>query len=300
MTTAQNAASQVKDLHRMQTKPSAAASINFHKMHGLGNDFVIVRRSELEKVKDLSQLAKELANRKLGLGCDQAIFYEKHSSREYSMEIYNADGSQAEACGNATRCIASIAFELFGEQELTIKVMKRTIPCSATACGMIRANMGPVSFENSWMPPPEKLWHMAKTYKLNAREILCADVGNPHLVIFCDAKEEIASIGRQLSENAVFEHGVNVSFASIKSNDLELVVWERGTGFSLCCGSAACAAFAAACKLGFIQGSKGRVLFQLGNLEMELANNGEVIMQGPTTKVASGTYFLQQGLILVS
>lgn len=267
--------------------------IPFVKMHGLGNDFVMLEKCDVSSVTDLKSFARQVSNRRLALGCDQMILYHRCSPQDYTMDIYNADGSKAEACGNATRCLAWLAWERFQETEMQIKVAQRRVTCKVHEGSKVSANMGPVLFDANWMPPTDRLWQLARMYKLSPRGIMCADVGNPHLVIFCNtlSQQEHNSLGQRLSTDAMFKEGVNVNFAVPKSNLIELVVWERGTGLSLSCGSGACATFASAHKLGFSNDSC-LVRFQLGELEMKL-NGKDVIMTGPVTKVASGTYSCQ-------
>lgn len=266
----------------------------FIKMHGLGNDFVMLEKLSLNGLQGLASLAKKVSNRRLSIGCDQLILYQRQTPRKYLMEVFNADGSKAEACGNATRCLAWLAWEQFQESQLSIEVAGRTISCLVDKSGKVSANMGEALFEAQWMPPSCALWQLARMYKLSPRGITCVDMGNPHLVIFCDSisEQETISIGQPLSKDPAFKSGVNVNFASFKAGLISLLVWERGSGLSLACGSGACATFATACKLGFVQGTSASVHFQLGNLEMSLSG-ANVIMSGPVSKVASGVCFLE-------
>ncbi|WP_410521686.1 diaminopimelate epimerase [Candidatus Tisiphia endosymbiont of Oplodontha viridula] len=312
--------------------------INFAKMHGLGNDFVIINQRDLPKNCDLQQLSLKIANRHTGIGCDQFIIYDKKPNY-YEMIIYNQDGSSAKLCGNASRCLAKLVYLDLGIKEITLRidplhnstsagnlcvdpvlessrtleyapVLRSVSPTNSSAeanpargliygkelsCKIlneheIEVDSGIVSFEEDWMPSSEKIWPVVERYMIDIKEVICADIGNPHFVIFSDlAIEDKEIIGEKLQEKELFADGVNVNFASIKDNKIYLSVWERGTGLTLACGSGACASFASAVKLGFIS-SPCQVVFQLGSLQM--SKQGEnIIMTGPATLVSRGEFF---------
>lgn len=259
--------------------------IEFAKMHGLGNDFVIVEKSPQVASLNLSSLAKEISDRHTGLGCDQFILYEMKGD-ECLMHIYNQDGSESRMCGNATRCLT----KLIGKKDLNIRVLDRVLKCHMNDKS-VSVNMGSASFDSKWMPSEAALWELAAMYKLEPREILCLDLGNPHLVIF---KEDLTHqdrelIGRDMQHNPLFVGGINVSFVNIKGTTLDVIVWERGAGFTLACGSGACASFAAAKRLGFVD-DKALVRFKLGELEMA-DSDGEIVMTGSATLVAKGLWY---------
>lgn len=260
--------------------------INFVKMHGLGNDFVIIEMTPEIFTLNLPNLAKAISDRRTGVGCDQFITYEKINDKEYNIHIYNQDGSEAEACGNGTRCVV----KLINKPEITINVMNRSLECKLLTDGKVSVNMGEVSFEKPWMPEDSKIWQISSPYKLEPKEILCVDIGNPHLVIFNSdlGTEDQALLGKTFEHHPIFPNGVNVNFAQIRNNQIDLTVWERGDGFTLACGSGACATFAAARKLGFVD-KNAIVNFKLGSLKMsQIAES--VLMTGPAEVVAKGVY----------
>jgi diaminopimelate epimerase len=268
--------------------------IPFTKMHGLGNDFVMVNREYTKTVNNLQHLAKSIAQRRLGIGCDQAIFFTNIAKDHYLMEIYNTDGSPAKACGNATRCLALLVSSQTKASSLCIEVFDRKLQCTIDESESISVNMGQAEFCANWIPAQDKLWELSSIYKLNPRELICVDVGNPHLIIFHEAlsESEMEFLGKKFASHSIFSDGVNVNFVHVVNSDLHITVWERGVGLSLACGSGACASFAAAYKLGFIQNSKALVHLKLGNLQMKLDKN-DIIMTGPATKVATGNYIYQ-------
>lgn len=270
-------------------------------MHGLGNDFVLLNKDKLLQYpayKDIPQqqeLARYIADRHTGLGCDQVIFYAERSNQDWEMEIINNDGTLATACGNATRCLAWLVAKEYGATTLRINVAGRSLKCKVEADFTVSVNMGRVSFEEPWMPLQSALWGLASHYKLELNEILCADVGNPHLVIFNNnlSEQDILLLGEVMQTHPLFPKGINVNFAKLENNDILLRVWERGTGLTLACGSGACATFAAAYKLGFAP-STAKIKFQLGELEMRMLNDDahQVLMRGPVALVAKGTLYV--------
>lgn len=263
--------------------------IVFAKMHGLGNDFIIINRQDLPINGNEQKLAIEIANRHSGIGCDQLIIYHKEHYY-YNMIIYNKDGSSAKACGNASRCLAKLIYMRCREETIILKVSGRQLTCRILSDHEINVNMGPVSFNEDWMSKPEKIWPLLEHYRVDPKEIVLAEIGNRHLIIFSSlANQDQELIGAKLQQNELFFDGINVNFAVIKDNKIHLAVWERGTGLTLACGSGACASFAAAVKLGFVT-SPSQVVFELGSLSM-LKDNEDIIMTGPATLVALGEFY---------
>ncbi|WP_341793936.1 MULTISPECIES: diaminopimelate epimerase [unclassified Rickettsia] len=263
--------------------------IKFVKMHGLGNDFVIVDANDLPKQCNLVRLAKDIADHRLGIGCDQFIIYDKHLDY-YEMVIYNIDGSSAKLCGNASRCLAKLLYLKSGEKNITITIVDKKLLCSVDNNDQISVNVGVVSFNESWMPEREKIWAVAERYMIDLKETICVDIGNPHLVIFSKVEPQDQNIiSEKLQDKELFKDGVNVNFAEVKDNKIYLSVWERGAGLTLACGSGACASFAASLKLGFMH-SPSEVVFKLGSLIMS-EQKGHIIMTGPASLVASGEFY---------
>jgi len=258
-------------------------------MHGLGNDFVIVNQEDLPVECDIPKLALNISSRRLGVGCDQFIIYQKQP-QSYLMTVYNQNGSFASACGNASRCLARLMKMQFAENSIIIEVAGRKLNCEVQSPDSISVNMGSVSFQESWMPAPEKLWQLSERYMIDPKEVLCADAGNPHFIIFSNLSvSDKELIGSKLQNSELFPDGVNVDFVTIQDNNILLSVYERGTnGFTLACGSGACASFAAAARLGFVK-SPAQVIFQHGSLQMFKTDEG-IIMTGPAELVANGVY----------
>ncbi len=262
--------------------------ISVIKMHGLGNDFAIVKQGDLPESIDINSFTINICDRRLGIGADQFIIYNKVGDK-YHVNIYNQNGTPAESCGNAMRCIARLIYDSSGQKEIIVIVAKREIHCKYISQDEIRVDMGVASFDKAWMPGNDELWNLANNYGLEPKEVVCVDVGNPHLVIFTKLSDKDKKIiGKDFEKNELFKDGVNVNFPSLVDDKIYLKVWERGTGFTLACGSGACASFAASHRLGFVT-EKAEVIFDLGTLKMEY-NNNNIIMYGSATYVFFGEY----------
>lgn len=264
--------------------------ITFIKMHGLGNDFIFVKNLLLSEIKDIKSFVLNISDRQIGIGCDQFVTYTKYD-HFVSMNIFNQDGSRAESCGNASRCLSLLMFDLYQIRELTIYIEHKKITSTYQDINNITVNMGIASFSARWMPTQENLWKLAEKYRLEPKEMICVDIGNPHLVIFTKLSyKDKKIIGRSLESHNLFRNSVNVNFAEVKGDKIILQVWERGTGFTMSCGSGASASFAAANKLGFVN-QKAKVSFSLGNLKMQ-KENYQILMTGPASYVCTGEYYL--------
>lgn len=262
--------------------------ITFAKMHGLGNDFVIINKRDLPPNCDLHKLSLNISNRHTGIGCDQFIIYEQMVNY-YEMLIYNQDGSSAQLCGNASRCLAKLIYMHTGIRKIQLNIGAKKLTCTILNDNEISVDVGIVSFNEAWMPSYDQIWDIAERYMIDLKEVVCADIGNPHFIIFTNLSDRDKEIvGEKLQAKELFIDGVNVNFASINNNKIYLSVWERGVGLTLACGSGAVASFAAAVKMGFVS-SSCEVVFPIGSLQMSKQEEN-VIMTGPATLVAFGEF----------
>lgn len=262
--------------------------VPFVKMHGLGNDFVIINELNMPKSSDTQSFVQKISDRELGVGCDQLIIYRQDSSKIY-MAIYNQDGSGAKACGNASRCLTKLLFDQTGIKSLKLDVDGRITSGEYIDDRTIKVDLGPPSFESSWIPDSADLWSLAERYMVEPKEMICVDVANPHIVIFSKLSEkDMRIIGSDFQESQLFPDGINVNFATIVDNKINLKVWERGAGFTYACGSGAIATFAAANKLGLV-GDEVEIVFKLGSLSMQKQNDS-ILMNGPASYVFTGDY----------
>ncbi len=269
---------------------------NFTKMHGLGNDFIFVDQKEIQNI-EVAALAKKICNRRFGIGADQLIIYNINDVSEaianISMIIYNIDGSHAKACGNASRCLMMLIKDKCKVDNININVDGRNINAivrkEPSQPNLYCVNMGAVNFDANWIPAKADLIELAKRYNIPPKEVICADIGNPHLVIFSELNDvDKKVIGKQMQESSLFPDGVNVNFVNLQGGQIHLKVYERGSGFTFACGSGAAASFASALKLGHAEGSAD-VVFEKGSLKMEY-DNGDILMTGPANYICSGVY----------
>jgi len=263
-------------------------NIPFVKMHGLGNDFVIIAEEMLPPEVNMTDFARVISDRRLGIGCDQFITY-KESNEFVKMSIFNQDGSKARACGNASRCLSKLIFEKNEKRNITLDVNGRKVLCEYINTDQIKVDLGLASFEESWMPRKELLWDLAIRHLIEPKEMICVDVANPHLVIFSKLSDQDRKvIGENFQNINLFKEGININFAEVKDDKIYLKVWERGAGFTYACGSGAIATFAAANKLGFVS-DRAEVVFELGSLEMQ-KTGANISMCGPASFVFEGGY----------
>jgi diaminopimelate epimerase len=247
-------------------------------MHGAGNDFVVVdaRRAELP----LSPVRiAALADRRTGIGCDQFITLEPSRAADVFMRIHNPDGSEAGACGNATRCVAALLHAETGRAALTIETVSGLLPASIGA-GAVTVDMGLARFD--WQDIP--LAHAADTLALPVEGSPAAcNMGNPHATLFVAdiASVPVASLGAVLENDPLFPERANIGFAQVLAPDrVRLRVWERGAGLTLACGSGACAALVNAVRRG-LTARRADLVLDGGTLVIEWREDGHVLMTGP-------------------
>ncbi|HVJ56013.1 MAG TPA: diaminopimelate epimerase [Aliidongia sp.] len=269
------------------------SAIPFRKMHGLGNDFVVLDTRSRTLGIDAAA-AKAIADRHTGIGCDQLIILEPaHSAAaDFFMRILNADGSEAGACGNATRCVADLVMDEAGTGTITVETISGLLPSRRGADGLVTVDMGPALTD--WRQIP--LSHEADTRRVSTGvpelpEACCTSMGNPHASFFVPDADaiDLARLGPRLEHHPLFPERANIGVASLLGPDrLRLRVWERGAGLTLACGSGACAALVAAARLG-LTGRRAEIVMECGALTIEWAADGHVLMTGPVATSFTGT-----------
>lgn len=261
----------------------------FLKMHGLGNDFVVLD-ARLHALDLTVPRRRAIADRRLGVGCDQLIVLEPPTDAEADvfMRIYNPDGSEAQACGNATRCVASVVMDEHKSDDVTIQTVaglleSQKVGKGANGLPVISVDMGLVRMD--WREIP-----VAKACDTNHMPVglgplqdpVGTNVGNPHATFFVDdlVSIPITELGPKLEHDPFFPERVNVGVAQIVGeNRLRLAVWERGAGLTLACGSGACAAGVAAARRG-LTGRTVDVVVEHGTLTIEWLRDDHVSMTG--------------------
>ncbi|MCA3302384.1 MAG: diaminopimelate epimerase [Roseomonas sp.] len=258
--------------------------LSFRKMHGLGNDFVVLDGRTAPLGLTSAQIAA-LADRRRGIGCDQLIILEPPPpGADVFMRIHNPDGSEAGACGNATRCIASLVAAETGKAQVVVRTISGDLPSEAMPGGMWQVDMGPARL--GWQDVP-----LAREVDTLHLPLACGPVadpaacsmGNPHATFFVPDLDAlpVKEIGPRLENAPIFPDRANIGFVQVISQDhLRLVVWERGAGLTLACGSGACATIVNAHRRG-LTGRAARISMPGGDLLMEWRQDGHVLMTGP-------------------
>jgi diaminopimelate epimerase len=266
--------------------------IPFIKMHGAGNDFVVLdgRAWSLGLTPERIRL---LADRRLGIGCDQLISLESAShGADVFMRIHNPDGSEAGACGNATRCVASLLARDLGRVTVTIRTISGDLPASLLADGRVTVDLGPPRLGWTEVPLAVSLdtLHLPLAEGSVADPAACS-MGNPHATFFIPTLDglDIAGLGARFETDALFPDRANIGFAEIIAADrIRLRLWERGAGLTLACGSGACAALVNAVRRGLAT-RRATLLLDGGTLTIEWREaDGHVLMTGPAETSFSG------------
>lgn len=258
----------------------------FMKMHGLGNDFVVIDQRSGEDVVT-PDLARALGDRHRGVGFDQLAVLSNSSDADIALTFYNADGSLSAACGNATRCIARFEMERSGATEMTLVTERGILHAQDAGKGLTRVNMGQPLLDWHEIPLAEAV----DTLTLPIQgDPVATGMGNPHCTFFVDDADaiDLATRGSEMEHHPLFPERTNVQFAHIVGPDhLRMRVWERGVGVTLASGSSSCAVCVAAARRG-LTGRDVKIDLDGGSIWVEWRDDG-VWMTGETRHVFSGT-----------
>lgn len=261
--------------------------IEFTKMQGLGNDFVVLdaRAKPIPEIDGTAAAA--IAHRHTGIGCDQLVVLEPSAVADFRMRIFNADGSEVEACGNATRAVG-----LLHGEAARIETLAGVI-ASSPAGGGIAVEMGRPRF--GWTEIP--LAYAMDTHAMPVAWEALADpiavnVGNPHAIFFVPDSDavDLARLGPEIERDPLFPERINVNVATVTARDaIRLRVWERGAGLTLACGTGACATAIGAMRRGLVD-RKVTVTLPGGALTVEWRDDGEIVMTGPAAESFRGDF----------
>lgn len=269
--------------------------LTFKKMHGLGNDFVIVKAP---KDAFTPAQARRIADRRHGIGCDQFIVIEppQDAKADLFMRIYNPDGSQAQACGNGTRCAAHLWMGENGRDGCVVQTVAGLLQCRRAEGDMVEVDMGAPRL--GWQDIP--LAEERDTLHLGVmsgelHDPVAVNVGNPHTVFFVENAErvDVEGLGSQVERNVLFPERTNVEFAQILGpGQIRVRVWERGAGMTQACGSGACAVIVAAVRRGLSERS-AEIILDGGSLFLEWRpQDDHILMTGPVAYVFDGVLTL--------
>jgi diaminopimelate epimerase len=264
----------------------------FRKMHGLGNDFVVFDARQ-GAVSLGAAVARAVADRRRGIGCDQVILIEppRESGTAAWMGIVNADGSLAEACGNATRCVADLLLRETGAEAVAIGSPGGVLRASRAAGGLVTVDMGAPRFGWAEIPLAREVdtLHLPLARE-GVEDPAACSMGNPHATFFVSdvAALDIARLGPSLETDPLFPERANIGFAEVLAPDLiRLRVWERGAGLTLACGTGACAALVNAHRRG-LAGRAATLMLDGGELRIAWGEDGRVKMTGPAEESFRG------------
>jgi diaminopimelate epimerase len=273
-----------------------AQTIRFRKMNGLGNDFVVLD-ARIHALALSADAIRAIADRKDGIGCDQVVALEPSRKADLFMRIWNADGGEVGACGNAARCVAALVADERGTNQVSIETGSGVIGASVNADGGVTIDMGMPRF--AWNEIPlAKPFDDTRTIAIGPledpalRSPSAVNVGNPHCLFFVDNVEghDLARIGPKLEHDKLFPERANISLVQILNRShLKLRTWERGAGLTRACGTAACAACVAAQRRE-LSGRKVTVSLPGGDLVIEWReSDGHILMTGPYALDSEGT-----------
>ncbi len=267
--------------------------IKFAKMHGNGNDFILI--DEFNKIlieeKRKGKFVKAICNRNFGLGADGVLFVQKSEKADAKFRYFNSDGSEAEMCGNGIRCFARyVVEEAYAESPLRVETLSGILKLDVTKDDegwWVRVDMGVPKFKSEEIPAEEEVW--GKEFEFNGEKfkVYAVNTGVPHAVIFVDNLNfDIIGIAKFIRFHKLFPEGINVNFAKIEGNAIRIRTYERGVeDETLSCGTGSVAVAAVANKLGFIDSSV-EVLTKGGKLRIEIKDRA--YMTGKASRVADG------------
>jgi diaminopimelate epimerase len=277
--------------------------MKFTKMQGLGNDFIVVDgfRRTLDEAA-LPELAQRMCDRHFGVGADGLLLALPSDQADFRMRLINADGSEAEHCGNGIRCVARFVYEqgharrpeITGETVGRINVLQMNAPDGTVET--VRVDMGEPEFRRAQIPmtgPPDSE-AVDAPLEVDGQTLAftCVSMGNPHAVTFVDDPERypVERIGPLVEHHAAFPRRTNTEFIQVVGpHELKMRVWERGAGETLACGTGACAALVAAARTGRA-GRRAVVHLRGGDLQIEWAEDNRVYMTGPAVTVFEGEW----------
>lgn len=273
--------------------------VSFTKMHGLGNDYIIVNAIE-EQLENPADFSKKYSNRHFGIGSDGLILVTKSDKADFRMRMFNSDGSEAEMCGNGIRIFAKYVYDrkMIGEKKLDVETLAGIIKPEVVEekngkATSIKVDMGEPVLDGGKIPvniDMKKVVDEEIELKSGSKQMTCVSMGNPHAIFFVDSFNfEIENLGSEVENHPFFPNRTNVEFIQVlNDNEINFRVWERGAGVTLACGTGACAAVVAS----VLNNKTGRhvTVHLLGgdlNIEWNKKDN-HVYMTGSAEEVFSG------------
>lgn len=274
--------------------------MKFTKMHGAGNDYIYINCFE-ETVKNPEKLAIKVSDRHFGIGSDGLILISPSDKADFKMNIYNADGSEGMMCGNGIRCVSKYVYdngmtdkdEISVETRSGIKLIKMNVENGKVVSA--RVNMGEPILEAEKIPTKfdgENVIRQKLTIDEKEYEVTCVSMGNPHCIVYVDDVKniDIEKIGPKFENNGMFPERINTEFVHVVSDtELDMRVWERGSGETLACGTGSCAVTVASVLCGYCKRNTEIKINLLGGMLTDIwTDGGDVYMTGPAATVCTG------------
>ena len=269
------------------------SEMTFTKMHGLGNDFVVLNARKHAVSLDSKQ-AKSIADRRLGIGCDQILIIESATTdgADVFMRILNADGGEVDACGNGARCVAALVMAESGAEKVNVETNAGILQAVAGDDGTVSVDMGPANLDWQAIPLSQEMDTLALDLSIGGLSgPVAVNMGNPHAVFFVYDAAGVAleEIGPEIETHAMFPERTNVEVAQMLTDgSIRLRVWERGVGITRACGTGACATLVAASRRE-LSGRNANIILDGGALAIDWRDDNHVIITGPVATVYTGT-----------
>ncbi len=269
-------------------------TIPFTKMHGAGNDFVVIDRREVSDPLP-ERLLASIADRHMGVGCDQVVLIESPvNGADIRFRFHNADGSEAGACGNGTRCAAAIVMRDQERRDLSIETITAVLQADMESSGRVIVDMGPARTDWHEIPLSRDVDTLHLPLEMDGLpRPVGVGMGNPHCVFIVEDAEaiDIERIGPAVEHNALFPDRTNVEFLMrLVDGRWRMRVWERGVGVTMACGSGVCAAVVAASRRGLLDARQADFVVDGGVLSAAWHENGHVFLSGPIATSFTGLY----------
>lgn len=271
---------------------------DFCKYHGLGNDYIVIDPNKVN-IRLNEPIIKLICNRNFGIGSDGILFGPIRGRKNFELRIYNPDGSEAEKSGNGLRIFARYLFERGYVDSKNFSITTKggivDVQILDDAANMIKINMGKVTFDSTEIPLPGEQREVVNEEFIFGEERVkatCLSIGNPHCVIPMEniSKEKAKQLGPYVENHKSFPDRINMQLLKfIDRNTIEIEIWERGAGYTLASGSSACAAAAAAHKLGQVD-SRVKAKMVGGKLDIEISDDYEIHMTGEVEGVSKGVF----------
>ncbi|RAU23758.1 diaminopimelate epimerase [Paramagnetospirillum kuznetsovii] len=270
----------------------------FVKMHGLGNDFVVLD-ARSRALTLTPERIRAVSDRRTGIGCDQLVVIAPPNGQvsDATMLIYNSDGSEVAACGNATRCVAWLLMTESGAESAVIETRAGLLDAESRGAQLVAVDMGRPGLDWREIPLAQAVDTLHLGIKVGAlTDPVGVSMGNPHAVFFVNDAEavELSTVGPVLEHHALFPERANIEVAQMLSSPdaalgrIRMRVWERGTGITMACGTGACATLVAAARRG-LSPRKAEIVLDGGTLTIEWLPDNHVLMTGPVATSFAGT-----------